>query len=65
MTALLAERADAPQGGRCIGRAGGDMELLFRADDKIAIGQDGLQTGADLGRLDESLLAGVVSRKTP
>jgi hypothetical protein len=41
------------------------MELFFRADDKIAIGQDGLQTGADLGRLDESLLAGVVSRKTP
>ena len=61
----LARGAHRLQCGERVVRAAGDHHLLFRADDQVALGQNGAQALRYVARFDVALLAGSVTCKSP
>ena len=59
------ERPDGAQGREGILRSAEDVQLLFRADDEVAIGHDRLQVRRHRVGADVALLAGAVAGEAP
>ena len=61
----LRHRAHAAQRAQRVVGPARDHHLLFRADDEVAMGQDGLQMRGDTGGFEIALLARAMAREAP